>query len=207
MGEPAEEATWPENLRGVYSAYRRDSSPALVGLAASGSAFVPGRGTEQRPSVVFVGEAPGRTEDRQRRPFVGRSGEVLDQLLRESGMGDDTFFITNVVKYRPTDENGRNRTPTEPEIAASLPYLRREITLLNPLVIATLGRVPLQALMSSTYRVSSSHGRWWPHRFFGRPLICLYHPAVAVYQQSKYPGLLKDFLILKALVKLKGEKL
>src|ERR1700752_354750 len=101
--------------------------------------MVPGEGSPDA-EVMFVGEAPGANEDRLGRPFVGRAGALLDELLAAAGLGGDDLWITNVVKARPP----KNRDPKAPEVAHCMPWLETEVALIRPRVIVPLGRHALK---------------------------------------------------------------
>jgi DNA polymerase len=128
---------------------------------------------------VFVGEGPGFNEDRQGRPFVGRAGDLLVKLLASVGWRREDVFITNVVKCRPPD----NRDPEPDEIAACAPYLKRQLEILDPALVVTLGRHSLGTFMPGA-RISSSHGTYRPlDPATGAPnalTYALYHPAAAL---------------------------
>ncbi|MFL5668565.1 MAG: uracil-DNA glycosylase family protein [Chloroflexota bacterium] len=113
---------------------------------------VPGEGAADT-EVVFVGEGPGFNEDRQGRPFVGRAGDLLVKLLASIGWRREDVFITNVVKCRPPD----NRDPQPDEIAACAPFLRRQLEVLDPAVVVTLGRYSMATFMPGV-RISQAHG-------------------------------------------------
>jgi DNA polymerase len=128
---------------------------------------------------VFVGEGPGLDEDRQGRPFVGRAGDLLVRLPGSIGWRREDVFITNVVKCRPPD----NRDPEPDEIAACEPYLRRQLEVLNPAVIVTLGRHSMGRFMPGA-RISQAHGTMRPaDPATGAPdalVFAMYHPAAAL---------------------------
>ena len=113
---------------------------------------VPGEG-DPETEVVFVGEGPGFNEDREGRPFIGRAGDLLVKLLASIGWRREDVFITNVVKCRPPD----NRDPEPDEIAACAPYLRRQLEVLDPAVVVTLGRFSMARFMPGV-RISQAHG-------------------------------------------------
>jgi DNA polymerase len=139
---------------------------------------VPGEG-HPSTEVVFVGEGPGVNEDRQGRPFVGRAGDLLVQLLASIGWQRDEVFITNVVKCRPPD----NRDPEPDEVAACAPYLARQLAVLDPSLIVTLGRHSMARFMPGT-TISRAHGTVRPaDPATGAPdalVFALYHPAAAL---------------------------
>jgi uracil-DNA glycosylase len=139
---------------------------------------VPGEG-EPETEVVFVGEGPGFNEDRLGRPFVGRAGDLLVKLLASVGWRRSEVFITNVVKCRPPE----NRDPEPDEVAACMPYLRRQLDVLDPALVVTLGRHSLGRFMPGA-RISQSHGtfaRADPETGARDALTyALYHPAAAL---------------------------
>ncbi len=148
--------------------------------------------------LMFIGEAPGRMEDLQGKPFVGPAGKVLDNILRQAGIKRQEVYITNIVKCRPINK-GRNRSPTKVEITTCSDYLETEIGQVNPLIICSLGGSALSYFLPHT-KISAVHGRilQWndPH---GKVviLIPLYHPAVVIYDQSMLPTLIKDMTLVK----------
>jgi len=147
-------------------------------LHATRTNAVPGEG-EFETDVVFVGEGPGFNEDRLGRPFVGRAGDLLVKLLARVGWRRSEVFITNVVKCRPPD----NRDPEPDEIAACLPYLRRQLEVLDPALVVTLGRHSLGRFRPGA-RIGQSHGTFAPAdpETGARDAltVALYHPAAAL---------------------------
>ncbi len=151
-------------------------------LSQSRTNAVPGEGHPDT-EVVFVGEGPGQNEDLQGRPFVGAAGGFLTELVRSVGWQREEVFITNVVKCRPPG----NRDPEPDEIAACAPYLERQLAVLDPALVVTLGRFSLQTFMPGT-RISAVHGRAAPvdpstgaaHAL----AYAMYHPAAAFRQQA-----------------------
>jgi DNA polymerase len=147
-------------------------------LGASRTQAVPGEG-EPETEVVFVGEGPGFNEDRLGRPFVGRAGDLLVKLLATLGWRRSEVFITNVVKCRPPD----NRDPEPDEIAACLPYLKRQLELLDPALVVTLGRHSMGRFMPGA-RISQAHGTTAPADpgtgALAATVYALYHPAAAL---------------------------
>ncbi|NEX62836.1 uracil-DNA glycosylase [Noviherbaspirillum galbum] len=133
---------------------------------------------DERAKWLFVGEGPGRQEDLRGEPFVGPAGELLDNMLLAMQLRrGENAYIANIVKCRPTDDNGRDRPPAADEAAACLPYLSRQIELIQPAVIVALGKsaaVHLLGLNPDT-PVASLRGK--VHQYAGRPLIVTYHPA------------------------------
>ncbi|MGB9964665.1 uracil-DNA glycosylase family protein [Halobacterium sp. CBA1126] len=151
-------------------------------LVDSRSRIVNGDGPEDA-AVLFVGEAPGATEDEEGVPFVGRSGDVLDDELRDAGLARADVRITNCVRCRPPE----NRDPSQGELANCRPYLEREIELVDPEVVVTLGKVPGEHLLGRDVAVTSEAGSVERVELGGEPrevLICL-HPAATLYDASQ----------------------
>ncbi len=145
--------------------------------------------------IMFIGEGPGYWEDMKGKPFVGRAGKVLDELLESIGLKRGDIYITNVVKCRPPE----NRDPLPEEISACSQYLDRQILLIQPKVIVTLGRFALSYVFNKfglkEEKISNVHGKvFLVNNIFGNlKIIPLYHPAVAVYNPNTKKILLKDF--------------
>ena len=133
-------------------------------------------------NLMIVGEAPGEDEDAQGRPFVGRSGQLLDRILDSVGLHRDDIYVTNIIKYRPPG----NRNPTQPESAASEPLLLEQIKLIRPQVIATLGNVPTQYFLGTKEGITKTHGNWF--EWHGLKIFPLYHPAYLLRNPSREKG-------------------
>jgi DNA polymerase len=148
--------------------------------------------------LMFVGEAPGANEDRVGLPFVGAAGKLLDQLLGEIGMSREDVFVANTIKCRPPD----NRDPHPNEIEACNDYLNRQIELIEPAVICTLGNFSTKLLRADTTGISRVHGREEVQVIGSRAvwLYPLYHPAAALYTPSTLEALRADFHRLPALL-------
>jgi DNA polymerase len=127
---------------------------------------------DENADWLFIGEAPGAEEDAQGEPFVGQAGKLLDNMLKSIGLKrGENVYIANVVKSRPPN----NRNPLPEEIAACLPYLRRQIELIQPKLIVTLGKIASETLLGREATISSLRGK--VHAYQGIPLIVTYHPA------------------------------
>ena len=143
--------------------------------------FVFGEGSPSA-RVMFIGEGPGRDEDLQGRPFVGKAGELLDKMLTAVGLEREAVYIANVVKCRPPD----NRTPTPQEAGRCLPYLRRQIELVKPAVIVTLGATPLRELLGVTTGITRIRGQWQRLDMLGGiPVMPTFHPAYVLRQYTQ----------------------
>jgi uracil-DNA glycosylase len=151
--------------------------------------MVPGEG-DPNAAIMIVGEAPGKNEDEQGRPFVGRAGKLLDELLAEAGLERSDVYITNVVKARPPG----NRDPRADEVAHHMPWLETQLALIQPRLVVPLGRHAL-AHFSDAAKISEVHGTEITER--GRALFPLYHPAAALYNQSLRGTLFEDARALK----------
>jgi uracil-DNA glycosylase len=148
--------------------------------------------------LMFVGEAPGAEEDRQGKPFVGRAGKLLDELLEEIGLRREDTFIANVLKCRPPG----NRDPVPEEIEECSPYLFRQVELIEPLVVCTLGNFATKLLVGSPTGITKVHGRPQTRELGGRALQLypLFHPAAALRTESVRELLSADFARLPALL-------
>jgi DNA polymerase len=145
--------------------------------------MVPGEG-DPNADVMIVGEAPGASEDEQGRPFVGRAGKLLDELLAEAGLDRERVFITNVVKARPPG----NRDPRKDEVAHHMPWLEAQLALIQPRLVVPLGRHALAHFTAA--KIADVHGTEITER--GRTLFPMYHPAAALYNQSLRETLFAD---------------
>ena len=144
--------------------------------------FVFGEG-DPKAGLMFIGEGPGRDEDLQGRPFVGKAGELLDKMIGAIGLSRQEVYIANVVKCRPPD----NRTPVPEEAAACLGYLRRQIELIQPKVIVTLGATPLRELVGLKEGITKVRGQWKRIETGGRsiPVMPTFHPAYVLRQYTQ----------------------
>lgn len=144
--------------------------------------------------IVFIGEAPGKKEDEQGLPFVGASGRFLNEMLEAAGLVRADVYITNIVKYRPPN----NRDPLPEEKREFWPYLMRQLEIIQPKVIITLGRHSMECFIPGA-TISQQHGvpkkvKYHDSEFL---VIPLYHPAAALYNGSMRQTLIDDFLIAK----------
>ncbi|HVO28816.1 MAG TPA: uracil-DNA glycosylase [Candidatus Paceibacterota bacterium] len=137
-------------------------------------------------AVMLIGEAPGQNEDRLRRPFVGRGGQLLDKMIASIGWKRADVYITNIVKRRPPE----NRDPLPSEIEAYQPYLTRQIAIVAPKVIVTLGRFSMNYFLPEA-KITRDHGRVL--RVGGRVIFPVYHPAAALRSTEMMNTLAADF--------------
>lgn len=160
-----------------------------------GTSLVFGEGNATRPPLMLIGEAPGEQEARQGKPFVGKAGKNLTAFLKQVELRREDLYISNTVKLRPSKVSaaGRtvNRPPTREEIAFFLPWLIREIGLVQPRALVTLGNVPLKALAGWGETIGACHGCWREIRIPAEdargitlPLFPLYHPASVLYNRA-----------------------
>ncbi len=154
--------------------------------------IVPGEGSSNA-DIMFIGEAPGAMEDKLGRPFVGRAGKFLDELLKSIGLERNDVFITNVVKCRPPN----NRDPSDEEKKAFKPWLKAQIEFINPKVFVPLGRHALGNFLPNV-TIGKVHGQIFKSGKNDRAVFAMYHPAVALYNGSYRNILLNDMQNLKS---------
>jgi DNA polymerase len=155
--------------------------------------------------ILFIGEAPGKNEAETGRPFCGKSGKVLDNMLESIHLNRSDVYITNIVKDRPQE----NRDPTVEEIKIYGPFLDRQIQIIQPQVIATLGRFSMDYIMNKfglvdqIGTIGELHGKEFIAKTDYGPVVIipLYHPAVALYDGSNKETILKDFQVLTKYIK------
>lgn len=154
--------------------------------------------------IMFIGEAPGENEAKKGMPFVGQSGKFLEQMLQTINLKREDVYITNIVKDRPPE----NRDPTKEEINLYAPFLDQQIDVIQPQVIATLGRFSMEFILKKfdvpekTQKISALHGKLIEAQAsYGKiHIIPLFHPAVALYNQGQRDTLMQDFQVLKQFV-------
>lgn len=144
--------------------------------------------------LMFIGEAPGRNEDLRGEPFVGAAGTLLDELLASIGLDRSQVYIANVLKCRPPN----NRNPLAGEIELCTPYLAEQVRLVDPTVIATLGNFATKYVLGTDRGITTLRGRLF--RVDGRRVVPVFHPAAALYDQSKRAVLFDDFQRLKTVL-------
>jgi len=147
--------------------------------------------------IMLVGEAPGRDEDLQGKPFVGRSGQLLDQMLLSIGLDRNTVFIGNCVHWRPPG----NRKPTDAEKAMCLPFLKRQIELVNPAILVLVGATSAQSLLDTTEGITRIRGKWGAYRVQNGesiPALPIFHPAFLLRSAAKKREAWSDMLALRA---------
>src|SRR5690606_30563071 len=170
-------------------------------LAAQATQLVMGGGNPDA-DIVIVGEAPGKKEDEQGLPFVGATGRFLDEMLASASMSREDVYITNIVKYRPPS----NRDPSPEEKAAFLPYLLRQLEIIDPKAVITLGRHSMEYFLPEA-KISQVHGHAIRKKVVYHDkaeheglIIPLYHPAAALYNGGMRQTLIDDFVNAARLV-------
>lgn len=156
----------------------------LCKLSRSRKNAVPGEG-QLSAKIMFIGEAPGRSEDEKGRPFVGAAGRILDELLKKAGIERSEVFITNIVKCRPPN----NRVPKEDELTACRPYLDRQIALIKPKVICILGRTAYSSLLGGS-SITANRGKVVERA--DQKYFLTFHPAAVIYNKGLLSALEAD---------------
>ena len=156
------------------------------GLCQTRNNVVPGEG-DPHARLMFIGEGPGQEEDRQGRPFVGRSGELLTRMIRAIGLERSQVYICNVVKCRPP----QNRNPQPDEAAACLNYLRSQVALVRPRVVVLLGKVACQYTLSQQVFITRDHGQWIEQK--GVWFMPTFHPSALLRDPAKKRDAWEDF--------------
>lgn len=149
-------------------------------------------GTGNREAeIILIGEGPGANEDEQGIPFVGRAGQLLDDMLALIGLDRTKVYIANIVKCRPPG----NRDPLNVEQDACIGYLHRQIELIAPKIVVCLGRVAAMRLIREDFKISREHGTW--HTVDGRQVTALYHPAALLRDPQRLPETFEDLKELR----------
>ncbi|UCH90201.1 MAG: uracil-DNA glycosylase [Thermoplasmata archaeon] len=154
---------------------------------------VPGEGAKNA-EVILIGEAPGKNEDEEGRPFVGRAGKTLDEVLAELSIPRENLYITNILKCRPP----KNRVPKKPEVEACIDYLFKQIELIQPQIIVTLGQSALKTLTGLKGNLRDFHGN--KYEFNNYPVLVTYHPAAVVYNRNLKSELVNDLKNIKSII-------
>ena len=187
--EAAARAASLEELRAALQAFEG------CALKRTATNLVLARGNPQAP-VMFIGEAPGAEEDRAGLPFVGPSGRLLDRMLSWIGLDEESVYITNILFWRPPG----NRSPTDAESAACLPFVRRHIAIVRPRLLVTLGRPAMNAVLGIGTGINKARGRWVE---YGEgldapiPAMPTFHPAYLLRNPAQKRQSWIDFLVLR----------
>ncbi|MDE4543056.1 MULTISPECIES: uracil-DNA glycosylase [unclassified Thermoanaerobacterium] len=136
-----------------------------------------------KSKIMFVGEGPGRDEDLQGRPFVGKAGQLLNKMLEAINLKREDVYIANIVKCRPPN----NRVPLQSEVDACLPYLRNQVAIIAPKIIVCLGATAAKAIIDKDFKITVMRGQWFEKK--GVKIIATYHPAALLRDpEKKYPA-------------------
>ena len=145
--------------------------------------------------VLFVGEGPGEQEDLKGEPFVGRAGQLLDDMLELIDLDRKTVYIANMVKCRPP----RNRDPLNTEQDACRPWLQAQFELLNPKIVICLGRIAAMGLIKPDFRITREHGQWFD--ISGRKYMAIYHPSALLRDEHKRPETFVDLREIRRMIR------
>lgn len=194
--------TLPHKLMEAYAAEARRLLALAESSTLGGDYAHPVFGEGAVPAFsMLIGEAPGKEEAASGHPFVGKAGKQLNALLCNAGIQRETLFVTNAVKYRPVvrgPRSTRNRTPANREVGEALPLLEREIALVGPKLLVTLGNTPLKAVLQlfgmPEQTVGMLHGTLLSLEKNGEPILLfpLYHPASGIYNPANIPVMEAD---------------
>jgi len=189
-----EETAPPADPASALDALRQEVLPCIAcGLAETRKNVVFGSGSA-RAELMIVGEAPGRDEDIQGQPFVGRSGQLLTKILAAIGLRRDEVYIGNILKCRPPD----NRDPLPPEVLACEPHLRRQLAIIRPRLICCLGRVAAQTLLRTSTSLTRLRGE--VHFYGDIPVLATFHPAYLLRNPAAKRDAWNDVRMMKALM-------
>ena len=164
------------------------------GLCESRTHVVFGVG-DPNAEVLFVGEAPGEREDALGEPFVGRAGQLLDDMLAMIGLDRSRIYITNSIKCRPP----QNRDPLNTEKEACAPYLQKQLQLMDPKIIVCLGRISAMEMIKPDFKITQEHGQFFEKN--GRLMTAIYHPAALLRDSDKKPDTFVDLKRLQARIR------
>ncbi|MBI3091398.1 MAG: uracil-DNA glycosylase [Candidatus Tectomicrobia bacterium] len=181
-------AATPPTLASISETYR-DCQRCRLGATRQNLVFGVGN---PHAKLVFVGEAPGRDEDLQGEPFVGRAGQLLTRIIEAMGLRRDEVYICNIIKCRPP----QNRNPRGDEIEACEPILRQQLRAIQPKLICTLGTVATQTLLRSQASIGDLRGRF--HTYEGIPVMPTYHPAYLLRNPEQKRAVWEDMKKVKA---------
>lgn len=179
-----DEAARRQELNAIFKRVKNAPEPQELGTLFETVVFAVGNPMAE---IVFVGEAPGAEEEKQKKPFVGPAGQKLDQILKAMGLRREEVYISNIVKFRPKMGDGRfqgsrNRPPSHEEMASCLPYIRAEIEVLRPKVIVALGRTAAEGLLERGGALAAFRNE--VHSFGGIPVVVTYHPSYLLRQEA-----------------------
>lgn len=175
----------PQKNENLIAFHRQIENCTRCPLCETRTKFVFGAG-DGHAEIMFIGEAPGRDEDLQGLPFVGRSGKLLTKILAEVQLNREDVFIANILKCRPPG----NRDPKPEEVEKCIPYLHRQIELIKPRILVSLGRVSAQNLLNTKESLTRMRGKVW--HYHNTPLIVTFHPAYILRNMSMLTEAVND---------------
>ena len=180
-----------DQLNALARQARRDPESLSLGTLRDTMVFATGN---PEADLMFVGEAPGYEEEKQKKPFVGPAGQLLTRIIEAMGMSRDDVYISNIVKFRPMIDDGSrqgrsNRKPTVTEMAACVKYVRSEIDIVQPKVIVALGGTAAQGLLGLQGSIGNIRNRF--HDLDGTPVMVTYHPSYLLYREKEGPAAVK----------------
>ena len=179
----------------TWEALKRDCMACRgCALADTRTNVVFGDGAEDA-EIMFIGEGPGQHEDEQGVPFVGKAGQLLDDMLEIIHLDRSIVYIANIVKCRPPG----NRDPLNVEQEACIGWLRRQTALLRPRIIVCLGRIAAKAIIKEDFKITSEHGQWFARG--GVQMTAIYHPAALLRDVSKRPETFEDLKSIQSKVR------
>jgi DNA polymerase len=184
-------STKQDELDNIKSSILKDK--VTPELASQATQIVFGDGNPDA-EIVFIGEAPGKNEDKEGLPFVGAAGKFLNEMLAMIKLKRSDVYITNIVKYRPPN----NRDPLPQEKQVFLPYLEEQLEVIQPKLVITLGRHSLNCFLPDL-QISQCHGK--PMKYKGRVYLPLFHPAAALYNGGMRQTLIDDFNLIPLILK------
>jgi DNA polymerase len=161
-------------------------------LAKAATHLVFGEGSPDA-EIVLIGEAPGKNEDLQGKPFIGAAGRFLNEMLAAIGLNRKDVYITSILKYRPPN----NRDPLPEEKRVFLPYLQAQLDVIQPILVVTLGRHSMNCFLPDL-QISKAHGQ--PQEYEGQVLLPLFHPAAALYNGSMRQTIIDDFMSIPGII-------
>ena len=181
-----------KNINSLSELFEKYKACQKCALGQTRKKLVFGRGLSN-PPIMFIGEGPGADEDSQGEPFVGRAGRLLTKMISSIGIERDDVYITNIVKCRPPE----NRNPTPAEISCCLPIIKKQIEILNPKLIVTLGNIPTKTFINDALGITKAHGKIEHYKKW--TLVPTFHPSYLLRNRSAMPKAWEDFKIIAEL--------
>ena len=181
-----------KNINSLSELFEKYKACQKCALGQTRKKLVFGRGLSN-PPIMFIGEGPGADEDSQGEPFVGRAGRLLTKMISSIGIERDDVYITNIVKCRPPE----NRNPTPAEISCCLPIIKKQIEILNPKLIVTLGNIPTKTFITDALGITKAHGKIEHYKKW--TLVPTFHPSYLLRNRSAMPKAWEDFKIIAEL--------